>query len=104
MGKLIKLDNKETFRVTGLAKDPPGNTRFQFEYLLPWSFLDYENKGPDLNWGNNSTRTYVLLKQNAALASVQHKLLTLKGKYEKEETKWEMFLYPMKRWRLYSSF
>ena len=71
---------------------------------LPWSFLDYDNKGPDLNWGNNSTRTYVLLKQNAALASVQHKLLTLKGKYEKDETKWEMFLYPMARWRLYSSF
>jgi len=104
MGKLIKLDNRETFRVTGLAKDPPGNTRFQFEYLLPWSFYDYENKGPDLNWGNNSTRTYVLLKQHAALASVQHKLLTLKGKYEKEEIKWEMFLYPMERWRLYSSF
>ena len=36
MGKLVKIDNKETFRVTGLVKDPPGNTRFQFEYILPW--------------------------------------------------------------------
>ncbi len=44
------------------------------------------------------------LKQNASLASVQAKLRTLKGKYEKEETKWEMFLYPMNRWRLYSRF
>ena len=41
MGKLIKIDNKETFRVTGLVKDPPGNTRFQFEYLLPWSYLHH---------------------------------------------------------------
>ena len=67
MGRMIKIDNKETFRVTGLAKDPPGNSRFQFEYLIPWSYLDHTD-GPDLNWGNNSTKTYVLLKPNAESA------------------------------------
>ena len=103
MGKLIKIDDKETFRVTGLAKDPPSNTRFQFEYLLPWAYL-HKLGGDDIYWGNNSTRTYILLKPNTNLASVQQKMKTLKGKYDKEETKWEMFLYPMDRWRLYSNF
>jgi putative ABC transport system permease protein len=103
MGKLVKIDNKETFRITGLIKDPPGNTRFQFEYLLPWSYLHHLGED-DQNWGNNSTRTYVLMKPSASLASVQSKLKTLKGKYEKDEEKWEMFLYPMKKWRLYSRF
>jgi putative ABC transport system permease protein len=103
MGKMVKIDNKETFRVTGLIKDPPGNTRFQFEFLLPWSYLNHIGED-DLNWGNNSTRTYVLLKPNASLASAQGKLKTLKGMYEKDEQKWEMFLYPMKKWRLYSRF
>jgi putative ABC transport system permease protein len=103
MGKLVKIDNKETFRVTALVRDPPGNTRFQFEYLIPWSYLRHINQD-DSSWGNNSTRTYVLLKPNASLASVQQKLKTLKGRYEKEETKWEMFLYPVDRWRLYSRF
>jgi putative ABC transport system permease protein len=103
MGKLVKIDNKETFRVTALAKDPPGNTRFQFEYLIPWSYLHHIHED-DSSWGNNSTRTYVLLKPNASLASVQQKMKVLKGRYEKDEPKWEMFLYPMDRWRLYSSF
>ena len=103
MGKFIKIDDKETFRVTGLAKDPPTNTRFQFEYLLPWAYLDKVD-GPDNNWGNNSTRTYVLLKPRASLASAQQKMKILKGRYEKDEPKWEMFLYPMARWRLYSEF
>ncbi len=103
MGKLVQIDNKESFRVTGLAKDPPGNTRFQFEYLLPWAYLN-KIGGDDINWGNNSTRTYVMLKPNASLAAVQQKMKTLKGKYDKEETKWQMFLYPMSRWRLYSDF
>jgi putative ABC transport system permease protein len=103
MGKLVKIDNKESFRVTGVAKDLPGNTRFQFEYLIPWSYL-HKMGGDDTNWGNNSTRTYVLLKPDASLAALQQKMRILKGRYDKEEAKWEMFLYPIDRWRLYSNF
>jgi ABC-type antimicrobial peptide transport system permease subunit len=103
MGKTIKIDNKENFTVTGILKDLPNNTRFNFEYLVPWSYKRMLGDD-DENWGNNSTRTYVLLKSNATLASVAPKVKVLKQKYAKEETKWEMFLYPIKKWRLYSSF
>ncbi|HYK44603.1 MAG TPA: ABC transporter permease, partial [Parafilimonas sp.] len=103
MGKVIKLDNQDNFTVTGIAKDLPNNTRFDFNYLLPWSYLRYKGDD-DSNWGNNSTRTYVMLKQNATLASVAPKIKTLKTKYDTEDPKWEMFLYPLSRWRLYSSF
>ncbi|MEJ0080357.1 MAG: ABC transporter permease [Puia sp.] len=72
IGKLVQIDNKESFRVTGLAKDPPGNTRFQFEYLLPWAYL-HKIGGDDIYWGNNSTRTYVMLKPNAGPRSCSAK-------------------------------
>ena len=55
-------------------------------------------------WGNNSTRTYVMLKPNATLASVAPKIKVIKQKYDKEEKKWEMFIYPISKWRLYSRF
>ncbi|MBC7903761.1 MAG: ABC transporter permease [Gemmatimonadaceae bacterium] len=103
MGKIIKIDNKENFQVTGILKDLPNNTRFRFKYLLPWSYKRFVGDD-DQNWGNNSTRTYVLLKPNASLASVAPKMKVIKGRYEKEEVKWEMFLYPISKWRLYSSF
>ncbi len=105
MGKVIKVDNKDNFTVTGIAKDLPNNTRFDFEYLLPWSYLVYRKEN-DSSWLNNSTRTYVLLKANATLASVAPKMKVLKQKYNQEarESNWEMFLYPISRWRLYSSF
>jgi hypothetical protein len=45
-----------------------------------------------------------LLKPNASLASVNVKLKTFKPKYDKDDPKWEMFIYPLSRWRLYSSF
>ena len=103
MGKVIKIDNKENFTVTGVLKDLPNNTRFDFEYLIPWSYKR-QLGDDDQNWGNNSTRTYVMLKPNATYASVEPKVKVLKRKYDKDEPKWEMFLYPIRKWRLYSSF
>src|SRR4051794_8463104 len=64
MGKTIKLDNQDNFIVTGILKELPNNTRFKFEYLLPYSYFRHLG-GDDENWGNNSIRTYVLLKPNA---------------------------------------
>lgn len=103
MGKVIKIDNKENFTVTGILKDLPNNTRFSFEYLMPWSYLRFTGED-DQYWGNNSTRTYVLLKPHASLASVNAKMKVFKPKYDPEDPKWEMFLYPLNRWHLYSNF
>lgn len=103
MGKEIKIDNKDLFTVTGIIKDLPNNSRFKFEYLMPWSYL-VKSGGDDSSWGNNSTRNYVLLKPNASLEAANAKMKTLKPKYDPEEPKWEMFLYPVSRWRLYSNF
>ncbi|HTS42863.1 MAG TPA: FtsX-like permease family protein, partial [Puia sp.] len=58
------------------------------------------------SWDNNSITTYVLLKPNASLVSVQIKLKALKQKYNDDAKKndWQLFLYPITRWRLYSDF
>jgi len=104
MGKIIKLDNKDNFTVTGILTDIPNNNRFSdLEYLLPWSYARIRGED-DNNWGNNSTRTYVLLKPNASFTILNTKLKTLKPKYDPSEPKWEMFIYPAARWHLYSSF
>jgi putative ABC transport system permease protein len=105
MGKLIKIDNKDNFTVTGILKDLPNNTQFNFGYLLPWSYIKY-GEGQDLGWADNSVATYVMLKPNASYASASLKIKTLRQKYDDEskKIKWEFFLYPLSRWHLYSSF
>jgi putative ABC transport system permease protein len=108
IGKIIKIADKENFTVTGILKDLPNNTRFKFEYLLPWSCWNHVPAlgTDDTNWGNNSTQTYVLLKPSSSLASVEPKVRVLKQKYdiEAKQMGWQMFLYPVGRWRLYSNF
>ncbi len=105
MGKIIKVDGKDNFTVTGILKDLPVNTRFEFNYLLSRANLKY-GEGQNLGWGDNSTPTYVLLKPNVNITSVALKVKGLRQKYndEAKTLKWEMFIYPLSRWRLYSSF
>jgi putative ABC transport system permease protein len=103
MGRTIRIEDTENLIVTGITRDPPDNTRFQFEYLLSWAYLRHIGQD-DNNWGSNSTQTYVLLKPGASLASIAPKMKVIKGRYESDEPKWQMFLYPIDRWRLYSDF
>ncbi len=103
MGKVVKLNNEDNFMVSGIVKELPNNTRFDFEFLIPWSYA--HSKGwDDENWGNNSTQTYVLLKPVATMASIEPKLKTLREHYDKDDPKGGFFLYPINRWRLYSIF
>ena len=103
MGKVVRIDNKDNYTVTGVVKDLPNNTRFNFEYLLPWAY-NRRAGNDDKYWGNNSTRTYAMLKENASLSSIEPKMKVIKTRYDSTEKKWEMFLYPMSRWRLHSKF
>ena len=105
LGKVVKLKNEETFSVTGVIKDLPNNTRFNFEFLISMSNLKYR-VGQDYGWNDNSTPTYVMLKPNASYTTVALKIKGLKQKYDNEAKilGWELFLYPLNRWRLYSSF
>jgi len=105
LGKIIRVGDKDYVTVTGILKDPPTNTKFDFDYLLPWSYLTY-GPGQDLEWGDNSTTTEILLKPNVNIAAVQAKIKNLREKYDEDSRKvdWQLFLYPLDRWHLYSSF
>ena len=68
MGKTIRLDSTDMFTVTGVLKDLPNNTVFDFEFLIPWSYMT-KLKWDDDSWGNNGIQTYVLLKKGASQAN-----------------------------------
>lgn len=105
IGKIVKLDNKDNFIVTGVLKDLSANTSFKFDLLLNWSHI----KIPvpvDYGWGDNSTPTYVMLKPGTNFTATDLKIKVLRQHYEDEakKIKWEYFLYPLDRWHLHSSF
>lgn len=103
IGEILELNVNHQFTVTAVVQDPPDNTRFRFDALLPWAYL--RSRGwDDAYWGNNSTRTYALLKEGASMDQANAKLEHFRKKYDSNDPDGGFFLYPIERWRLYSNF
>ena len=59
MGKVLKLNNKDQYVVTGIVDDPPPNSSIQFRALLSFSSL-YQDKSLFMDWnGGNQYVTYI---------------------------------------------
>jgi putative ABC transport system permease protein len=59
IGKVIKLNNKNQFTVTGIASDPPFNSSLQFKALISFSTL-YQDKSLFMDWnGGNQYMTFI---------------------------------------------
>jgi putative ABC transport system permease protein len=103
VGKTIKIDNKYNFTVTGIMKDLPNDTQFDFEYLLPWSIMRTRNDD-DSSWSNNSTRNYVLLKPNVDIVSLNAKIKDIIIRHGNAHWTTQSFLYPVSKLRLHGVF
>ncbi len=102
MGKLITLENKVQFMVTGVMKDLPGNSIFSFQGVIPYSFLRQINAIDDF-WGNNSILTFLLLEKGADPKAVDKKLTdVVLGFMPETQTKYMVF--PLLDIHLHSQF
>jgi putative ABC transport system permease protein len=74
VGKTLKMDDSN-YKVTGVMEDVPENSHFVFTALISFSTWSSNNKQPELNaWFWNGFNTFVLLKENASIASVRAKM------------------------------
>ncbi len=103
VGKTIRIDSVDNFTVTGVLKNPPVNSRFQFDYLLPWSYLKKIGWNND-NWISNNVYTYVLLLPRTDVAAFNGKIRDLTRKYSGRSDVWVHFVYPLRDWHLYAQF
>jgi ABC-type antimicrobial peptide transport system permease subunit len=101
MGKIVRIDSNANFTVTGVLKDLPSNTSFDFDYLLPWSFMTHLG-WDDQTWNTNSIYTYVLLKPGASQAAFDAKVKNITINHSPPQETTQVFTQPMSRYHLYS--
>ncbi len=107
INQTIRVNNSRDLKVTGVLKDVPKNSTFQFDCLMTWKMkIEMEDwvKRSMTQWGNYSFQVYVELNDPAneeRVESAIKDLLTRKGEVD---IKREFFLHPMLRWRLHSTF
>ena len=101
-GKIITTPAGDNFTVTGVLQDPPVNSQFKFEYLLPYSYL--HDPGA---WNNWNTNTWVELKPGANVDAVNQKIAGIIARNfpaERSASKSTIFLYPLTKVYLYGRF
>ena len=111
IGKLIKLDNDASFKVTGVYEDLPLNNSLRdMAFIGAWDFYASHDLAERTltDWTDNSFFLYVLLSDNVDIARVSDKIRDAKlGHLSKEDAKKispVVFLQPMRKWHLYSQF
>src|SRR6185312_2167433 len=110
VNKVIKLDNKDAFKVSGVYEDMPRNTTLHdVEFIGPWDYFIHSpgNERSLTDWGNNSLFLYVQLADNANLDQVNARIRNVKLNHMSVEDrvyKPVIFLQPMSKWHLYSEF
>ena len=104
MGKTVRIDSTNNCTVSAVIKDLPNNTKFTFEYLLPWAYMTKIGWDDD-NWVNNSVLTYVMLKSGTLQASFDSKIKNITIEHTKgtaSASTTEVFTQPLSRAYLYS--
>ncbi len=111
LGKIIKIDNDQEVKVTGVYDDLPynstfGNTRFIASWKLYITNLQWGFKESD-PWVSNMFQCFVQLADHADLAKVSAKIRDIKLKMVNPDDarhKPVVFLQPMSKWHLYAEF
>lgn len=79
MGQHLRIGNDTNlFTITGIMEDVPENSHLEFNILI--SFLTHPRAHDDF-WLSNSFATYVLLRENTSLESVESKIPHIIEKY-----------------------
>jgi ABC-type antimicrobial peptide transport system permease subunit len=108
LNKLVRIENAHDLKVTGILKDLPGNSSFQFDCIIPFSYTEQTDNGVKQareQWSNNSFPIYVALQPNASYEQVVRQISNLAQVHEQgQPAKIEVMLHPFEKWRLYAIF
>ena len=76
VGQILNLDNQKDFIVTGIMQNPPHNSYFQFDGLVPFAARSerLKKRAGDDNWKLNIFEAFVLLDPQVSTADLNPKV------------------------------
>jgi putative ABC transport system permease protein len=81
MGKMLEMDEMGPHLVTGVIKDIPRTTHFNFDFLISTRTI---GGNIDANWGFYNFYTYIRIKPHTAIATVEAKIKAVFKKNQPE--------------------
>jgi len=106
INKVVIFNGNHPLKVTGIIKNVPSNSTFQFDCLVPFSLFvstNYWAKQFVNNFSDNSYQIFAQLKPEASEELVNQKIRNI-IKEKEEDATGTLFLHPLTKWHLYSEF
>ncbi|WP_413667775.1 ABC transporter permease [Mucilaginibacter sp. Mucisp86] len=109
INKVVRYDNSQNLKVTGIIKDIPKNATLQFSFLTPFSFKEATEgwmKGARTMWTNNSFNMYLELQPGVTMEQIAPKIKNVVYDHSEQMRpgKPEVIIHPLKKWHLYNDF
>jgi putative ABC transport system permease protein len=103
LGKVLVMNKKESYQVTGVFRNISKRSSISFQFLLPFPVFYEQNKNWISEWGNNNVRTFLQLANGIDLAAFQEKFIH-EIKNHNKDTNVELFVQPYEEMYLYADF
>ena len=105
MGKTIRCEVEHVMTVTGVMKDLPDNTRFDFEILGSFQFVEKVQRRWGIpSWSSFNLFTYVELTPQTQVDKLNNAIRDIVKRNTDNRTLAETFLYPLDKSYLYNKF
>ncbi len=110
MNKIVRFNNADNLKVTGVLKDIPANATINFNFVVPSTYIyqkSPQNKADgESSFGNNNLETFVKLKPEITYAQVAPKIRNIEHTEKGSINAMSSYvtLQPVERWHLYSNY
>ncbi len=110
INKMVRFDNSNHLKVTGVLKDLPANSSLNFNFLVPFSYFEQINQTVKSHrtggFGQNGYQIFVKLKQGVSFAQVAPKIRNIEHTEKGNGNAMNSYvtLQPLQRWHLYSNY
>jgi putative ABC transport system permease protein len=84
IGKILRINDNSSLRVSAVLKNVPANSHFHFDFLVSYLRLKKEESGDFFQWGDFGHYNYVALKPNTNPQLIEQKI----PKWAKNYLKW----------------
>jgi putative ABC transport system permease protein len=95
IGRTLNMNTSVDMKVTGVFEDYPSNSHISFQFIFPIALVMANNKDYE-TWDYNNIRTYVLLRKNTPVDSVDAKIRDVVERHRPQDKR-AMSLQPITR-------
>ena len=107
LNQFVAVDNAHELKVTGIVNDVPSQSSLRFDYVIAYGFYEATQSWVQhvkTQWESNIGQLFVELENDVPVEKVNSAVENIIKDNNPNNPKSQLFLHPMKRWRLYTNF